>query len=38
VNDFKGSRTIDNEAKRIVQVPRQVECDGFVDNLEKNIE
>jgi hypothetical protein len=38
VNDFKAFPTIDDEVRRIVQVPRQVECDGFVDILEEEIE
>jgi hypothetical protein len=38
VNDFKGFPAIDNEVRRIVQVARQVECDGFVDILEEEIE
>jgi hypothetical protein len=35
---FKGFPTIDNEMRRIVQVTRQVECDGFADILEEEIE
>jgi hypothetical protein len=38
VNDFKGFPTIDNEVRRIVQVARQVEYDGFVNILEEEIE
>jgi hypothetical protein len=38
VTDFKGFPTIDNEVRRIVQEARQVECDGFVDILEEEIE
>jgi hypothetical protein len=38
VNDFKGFPTIDNEVRRIVQVARQVECDGFVDIPEEEME
>jgi hypothetical protein len=38
VNDFAGFPIIDNEVRRIIQVARQVECDGFVDILDKEIE
>jgi hypothetical protein len=38
VNDFKGFPTIDNEVRCIVQVARQVQCDGFVDILKEEIE
>jgi hypothetical protein len=34
-NDIKGFPTTDNEVIPIVPVARQVECDGFVDILEK---
>jgi hypothetical protein len=35
--DFKGFPTIDNEMRRIVQVARHVECDGFVNIREEEI-
>jgi uncharacterized radical SAM superfamily Fe-S cluster-containing enzyme len=38
VNDFKGFLTTDNEVKRIVQVARKVEFDGFVNILKEEIE
>jgi hypothetical protein len=38
VNDFKGFPTTGNDVRRIVQEARQVECDGFVDILEEEIE
>jgi hypothetical protein len=38
VNDFVGFPIIDNEVRRIIQVARQVQCDGFVDILQKEIE
>lgn len=38
MNGFAGFPITDNEVRRIIQVARQVECDGFVDILDKEIE
>lgn len=37
MNDFKAFLTIVYEVRSIVQVARQVECDGFVDILKEEI-